>query len=334
MVKVVVCALYKFVSLPHFESIRAPLLAMMEQAEIKGTLLLASEGINGTVAGTQEAIEALLVWLNSQNGLDNIVHKLSFDDEMPFYRTKVKLKNEIVTMGVEGIDPLKVVGTYVKPQDWNALISDPDVILVDTRNDYEVQIGTFKNAINPVTETFREFPEYVKQNLDPAKHKKVAMFCTGGIRCEKSTAYLKEQGFDEVYHLEGGILKYLEEVKAEESLWEGECFVFDNRVAVNHDLKKGQYDQCNACRMPITEVEKQSPAYVQGVSCPHCIDKISDEQRKRFVERERQVNLAKARNEAHIGSDVNQVIEARREKKEAQRRLAAEKNNAKKSQAL
>lgn len=334
MAKVVVCALYKFVSLPHFESIRAPLLAMMEQAEIKGTLLLASEGINGTVAGTQEAIEALLVWLNSQNGLDNIVHKLSFDDEMPFYRTKVKLKNEIVTMGVEGIDPLKVVGTYVKPQDWNALISDPDVILVDTRNDYEVQIGTFKNAINPVTETFREFPEYVKQNLDPAKHKKVAMFCTGGIRCEKSTAYLKEQGFDEVYHLEGGILKYLEEVKAEESLWEGECFVFDNRVAVNHDLKKGQYDQCNACRMPITEAEKQSPAYVQGVSCPYCIDKISDEQRKRFVERERQVNLAKARNEAHIGSDVNQVIEARREKKEAQRRLAAEKNNAKKSQAL
>lgn len=334
MAKVVVCALYKFVSLPHFESIRAPLLAMMEQAEIKGTLLLASEGINGTVAGTQEAIEALLVWLNSQNGLDNIVHKLSFDDEMPFYRTKVKLKNEIVTMGVEGIDPLKVVGTYVKPQDWNALISDPDVILVDTRNDYEVQIGTFKNAINPVTETFREFPEYVKQNLDPAKHKKVAMFCTGGIRCEKSTAYLKEQGFDEVYHLEGGILKYLEEVKAEESLWEGECFVFDNRVAVNHDLKKGQYDQCNACRMPITEAEKQSPTYVQGVSCPHCIDKISDEQRKRFVERERQVNLAKARNEAHIGSDVNQVIEARREKKEAQRRLAAEKNNVKKSQAL
>lgn len=193
MAKVVVCALYKFVSLPHFESIRAPLLAMMEQAEIKGTLLLASEGINGTVAGTQEAIEALLVWLNSQNGLDNIVHKLSFDDEMPFYRTKVKLKNEIVTMGVEGIDPLKVVGTYVKPQDWNALISDPDVILVDTRNDYEVQIGTFKNAINPVTETFREFPEYVKQNLDPAKHKKVAMFCTGGIRCEKSTAYLKSK---------------------------------------------------------------------------------------------------------------------------------------------
>ncbi|PIW60148.1 rhodanese-related sulfurtransferase [Shewanella sp. CG12_big_fil_rev_8_21_14_0_65_47_15] len=329
MSKVVVCALYKFVALPQFETIREPLLTMMERAEIKGTLLLASEGINGTVAGSQASIEALLAWLNSQSGLDNIVYKLSFDDEMPFYRTKVKLKKEIVTMGVEGIDPLKVVGTYVKPQDWNALISDPEVILVDTRNDYEVQIGTFKNAINPVTETFREFPEYVKQNLDPAKHKKVAMFCTGGIRCEKSTAYLKEQGFEEVYHLEGGILKYLEEVKQEESLWEGECFVFDNRVAVDHDLKKGQYDQCNACRMPITEAEKQSTAYVQGVSCPHCIDKISDEQRKRFVERERQVNLAKSRNEAHIGSDVNQVIEARRGKKEAQRQLAAQQNKMK-----
>lgn len=193
MSNVVVCALYKFVSLPHFESLREPLLSMMEQAEIKGTLLLASEGINGTVAGTQAAIDALLAWLNNQNGLENIVYKLSFDDEMPFYRTKVKLKKEIVTMGVEGIDPLKVVGTYVKPQDWNAR-SFPilEVILVDTRNDYEVQIGTFKNAINPVTETFREFPEYVKQNLDPAKHKKVAMFCTGGIRCEKSTAYLKD----------------------------------------------------------------------------------------------------------------------------------------------
>lgn len=328
MSKVVVCALYKFVSLPKFESIRQPLLEQMESTGIKGTLLLASEGINGTVAGSREAIDALLAWLDSQPGLDHIVHKLSFDDEMPFYRTKVKLKKEIVTMGVEGIDPRKVVGTYVKPQDWNALISDPDVVLVDTRNDYEVKIGTFKNAVNPVTETFREFPQYVKENLDPSKHKKVAMFCTGGIRCEKSTAYLKEQGFDEVYHLEGGILKYLEEVKQEESLWEGECFVFDNRVAVDHSLQKGQYDQCNACRMPITEEEKQSPAYVQGVSCPHCIEKISDEQRQRFIERERQVQLAKSRNEAHIGSDVNQVIEARRLQKEAQRARQNESKQA------
>lgn len=313
--QVVVCALYKFVALPNFEKIRVPLQQLMEQNDVKGTLLLALEGINGTIAGSKQGIDTVLAWLAQQPGLDNIVSKCSFDDEMPFYRTKVKLKKEIVTMGVEGIDPLKVVGTYVKPKDWNQLISDPDVILVDTRNDYEVQIGTFKNAINPNTETFREFPDYVKQNLSPEKHKKVAMFCTGGIRCEKSTAYLKEQGFEEVYHLEGGILKYLEEVDAKDSLWEGECFVFDNRVAVNHDLEKGQYDQCNACRMPITKQEKQLDSYVQGVSCLHCIDSISDSQRQRFIERERQVQLAKQRGEAHIGSDVNQVIKQRREHK-------------------
>lgn len=319
MSQVVVCALYKFVSLPNFESIQQPLLKVMENSGIKGTLLLASEGINGTVAGSQDAIDNLLLWLATQPGLDKIVHKFSFDDDMPFYRTKVKLKKEIVTMGVEGIDPLKVVGTYVKPKDWNALISDPDVIVVDTRNEYEVQIGTFKHAVDPKTETFREFPDYVKDNLDPEKHKKVAMFCTGGIRCEKSTAYLKEQGFDEVYHLEGGVLKYLEEVKPEESLWEGECFVFDNRVAVNHDLEKGQYDQCNACRMPITADEKASEAYVQGVSCPHCIDTISDKQRQRFEERERQMQLAEKRGEAHIGSDVKRVIQSRRSEKESQK---------------
>ncbi|MEZ9237761.1 rhodanese-related sulfurtransferase [Shewanella sp. 10N.286.52.A9] len=324
MSQVVVCALYKFVALPHYEAIRAPLLDKMESSEIRGTLLLAKEGINGTVAGSQQAIDGLLEWLATQDGLADIVYKLSFDDNMPFYRTKVKLKKEIVTMGVEGIDPREVVGTYVKPKDWNQLISDPEVLLVDTRNDYEVQIGTFKNAVNPVTETFREFPEYVKENLDPNKHKKVAMFCTGGIRCEKSTAYLKEQGFDEVYHLEGGILKYLEEVKPEQSLWEGECFVFDNRVAVNHQLEKGGYDQCNACRMPITQEEMQTEAYVQGVSCPHCIDKISDEQRQRFIERERQVQLAKQRGEAHIGSEVKQVIAQRRKQKETQKQAQNE----------
>ncbi|QYK02996.1 rhodanese-related sulfurtransferase [Shewanella psychrotolerans] len=315
MSQVVVCALYKFVSLPNYTDIQQPLLAQMEQTNIKGTLLLAAEGINGTVAGTQAAIDGLLQWLNQQPGLDNIVYKLSFDDEMPFYRTKVKLKKEIVTMGVEGIDPRKVVGTYVKPQDWNQLISDPDVLLIDTRNDYEVSIGTFKNAVDPKTQTFREFPDYVKENLDPAKHKKVAMFCTGGIRCEKSTAYLKEQGFDEVYHLEGGVLKYLEEVKPEESMWQGECFVFDNRVSVNHSLEKGDYDQCNACRLPITEADKASEHYVKGVSCPHCIDKVTEKQRQRFAERERQVQLANARGESHIGSDVNSVIEKRRQDK-------------------
>ncbi|MFV7770724.1 rhodanese-related sulfurtransferase [Shewanella marisflavi] len=324
MSQVVVCALYKFVSLPGFAALQQPLLKEMESLGIKGTLLLASEGINGTVAGSQAGIEALLAWLDGQSGLDNIVYKLSFDDEMPFYRTKVKLKKEIVTMGVEGVDPRKVVGTYVKPKDWNKLISDPEVLLIDTRNDYEVSIGTFKNAVDPKTQTFREFPDYVKQNLDPSQHKKVAMFCTGGIRCEKSTAYLKEQGFDEVYHLEGGVLKYLEEVQPEESLWEGECFVFDNRVSVNHNLEKGQYDQCNACRLPITEEDKQSEHYVQGVSCPHCIDKLSEKQRKRFLERERQVQLAKARGESHIGSDVKQVIDQRRQDKTERRQRQAE----------
>jgi UPF0176 protein len=215
-------------------------------------------------------------------------------------------------MGVEGIDPKRVVGTYVKPKDWNALISDPDVILVDTRNDYEVGIGTFKGALDPNTKTFREFPQYVKDNLDPQQHKKIAMFCTGGIRCEKSTAYLKEQGFDEVYHLEGGILKYLEDVPKEETLWEGECFVFDNRVTVDHDLQKGHFDQCHACRRPITEDDKQSEHYVQGVSCHHCIDEYDQAQRERFRQREQQMQLAKARGEDHLGNDLAAIIEKRR----------------------
>jgi len=242
---------------------------------------------------------------------------------MPFYRSKVKLKKEIVTMGIEGIDPKKSVGTYVKPQDWNALISDPEVLLIDTRNDYEVQIGAFKGAINPDTETFREFPDYVKTQLDPNKHKKVAMYCTGGIRCEKSTAFLKEQGFDEVYHLQGGVLKYLEEIPVEKSLWEGECFVFDNRVAVNHAMEKGQYDQCYACRYPITEADKKSEQYQAGVSCPHCFDKVTTKQLQRFQEREKQVNIAKQRGEAHIGSAMRAAALQRRElkyqHKEAQR---------------
>ena len=326
---IVVCAMYKFVTLENFQDIRQPLLDVMEANEVRGTLLIAQEGINGTVAGSRAGIDALLAWLGTDERLANIVTKESYDETMPFYRTKVKLKKEIVTMGIEGIDPKQVVGTYVKPKDWNALISDPDVVLVDTRNDYEYQIGTFEGAVNPNTETFREFPQYVKENMDPTKQKKVAMFCTGGIRCEKSTAYMKEQGFDEVYHLEGGILKYLEEVPKEETMWEGECFVFDNRVAVNHDLEKGQYDQCHACRMPITEEEKQDERFQQGVSCVHCFDKVSDQQRQRFIERERQVQLARERGEEHIGADVSQAVDKHRQEKqqekERQRALRATK---------
>ncbi|KZZ16590.1 hypothetical protein A3751_14410, partial [Oleiphilus sp. HI0080] len=238
MSNITVCAMYRFVDLPNYESLQAPLLQKMKELDVRGTLLLASEGINGTVSGTNASIQALLKWLREIPEFAEIDYKLSFDEEQPFYRTKVKLKKEIVTMGVQGIDPKRVVGTYVKPKDWNALISDPDVLLIDTRNDYEYEIGTFDGAINPVTDTFREFPKYVEENLDPNTHKKVAMFCTGGIRCEKSTAFLKEKGFDEVYHLEGGILKYLEEVPEEETMWKGDCFVFDNRVAVNHKLEK------------------------------------------------------------------------------------------------
>ncbi|MCC5880537.1 MAG: rhodanese-related sulfurtransferase [Idiomarina sp.] len=293
-------ALYKFVELDNYEDLRQPLLDVMLAHQVKGTLLLAREGINGTVCGTRDQIDAVLAYLQADPRLSDIDHKESPSDGQAFYRTKVKLKKEIVTMGVDWIDPKKTVGNYVEAKDWNALISDPDVLLIDTRNDYEFAVGTFDRAINPKTDTFREFPEYVANHLDKGKHKKVAMFCTGGIRCEKSTAYLKELGFDEVFHLKGGILKYLEEVPAEQSLWHGECFVFDQRVTVKHGLEQGTYDQCYACRMPITEEEKQSERYEKGVSCPHCHDKTSPAQRQRFMEREKQVQLAKARGEQHI----------------------------------
>lgn len=319
-----VCALYKFVALDDYQEIRQPLLEVMEQHNVKGTLLLANEGINGTVSGTQQAIDTLLAWLNADERLNPISYKLSYDETQPFHRTKVKLKKEIVTLGVEGIDPRKTVGTYVKPQDWNALISDPEVFVVDTRNDYEIEIGTFKHAVDPNTKSFREFPEYVKQNMDPSRHKKVAMFCTGGIRCEKSTAYMKEQGFEDVYHLEGGILQYLEDVPKEESLWEGDCFVFDNRVAVNHDLEKSHYDQCYACRLPITEQDKQSEQFESGVSCPKCFGTHSEQQVARFREREKQVNLAKERNEEHVGTEARKAIKLRRQQKAAARRAQRE----------
>ena len=317
--QVVVSALYHFVTLDDYQELRQPLYDFMVKNHIRGTILLAKEGINGTVAGAQESITKLHIWLRSDERLKELRTKESYDDSMPFYRTRVKLKKEIVTMGVPGIDPNHIVGTYVKPEDWNDLISDPDVVLVDTRNDYEVAIGTFKNAADPETETFRQFPDYVTKNMDPQKHKKVAMFCTGGIRCEKSTAYLKEQGFEEVYHLQGGILKYLETVPEEESLWQGECFVFDNRVSVNHQLEKGSYDQCHACRLPITEDDKASDKYIKGVSCPNCYDKKSDKQRQRFAERERQVQLARSRGEQHLGSDVSQISLQRKHMKDVQR---------------
>jgi UPF0176 protein len=300
---IVVAALYKFVRLGDFEQLREPLLALMLAQDVRGTLLLANEGINGTIAGPRAGIDTVLGWLREDPRLADLEHKESFHDAHPFLRTKVKLKKEIVTMGVEGIDPNRTVGTYLSPQEWNAVISDPETLLIDTRNDYEVEVGTFKGAINPETRTFREFPEYVKETLDPARHKKVAMFCTGGIRCEKSTAYLKEQGFEEVYHLKGGILKYLEEMPKEESLWEGECFVFDERVTVDHDLNPGEFDQCHACRRPISEEEKASEKFQLGVSCPKCFDESSPEQKARFAERQKQIELARARGRQHRGQN-------------------------------
>lgn len=328
MSNIIVCALYRFVALTNYEEIQVPLLNILNANEVKGTLLLASEGINGTIAGEQEGIDNVLNWLKSNPILADLTAKFSTDNENPFYRTKVKLKNEIVTMGVEGIDPNRTVGTYVKPKDWNALISDPEVLLVDTRNEYEISIGTFENAVNPKTTNFREFPQYVKENLDPSKHKKVAMFCTGGIRCEKSTAYLKEQGFDSVYHLEGGVLKYLEEVPEEETMWKGECFVFDNRVSVNHNLEKGQYDQCHGCRLPITEEDKKSEKYMKGVSCPQCHDSLSEEQKQRFLEREKQIQLSEKRGQTHIGSDAVKQLQENRAKKQAKKVLQRNKTTA------
>jgi len=323
----IVCALYKFVALENYQSIRQPLLGFMKQHDICGTLLLAHEGINGTVSGSRESIDQLLGWLEKQPGLDSIVVKESVSQDKPFKRTKVKLKKEIVTMGVEDIDPGKVVGTYVDPKDWNDLIKDPDVLLVDTRNDYEYAVGTFEHAINPNTESFREFPDYVKSHLSPQTHKKVAMFCTGGIRCEKSTAYLKQQGFEEVYHLKGGILKYLEEVPKEHTAWQGECFVFDDRVTVDHDLKPGSYHQCNACRMPITKEDQQSEFFEQGVSCPYCYNKSTPEQKARYQEREKQTQLANARGEQHIGGEVERHLVERKEMKKQQRIRLRELNN-------
>jgi UPF0176 protein len=299
---VVVAALYKFVALPDYHALREPLLDACLTAGTRGTLLLAPEGINGTIAGSREAIDTVLDYLRRDPRLGDLQHKESRDERMPFHRMKVKLKKEIVTMGVAGVDPNARVGSYVRPQDWNALVSDPEVLLIDTRNDYECDIGTFKGAVDPRTVNFREFPDYVRANLDPAIHKKVAMFCTGGIRCEKASAFMLGEGFAEVYHLQGGILKYLEEVPPEESIWEGECFVFDNRVAVNHRLEKGRYDQCHGCRHPITDEDKHSGKYEAGVCCPHCFDTLTDDQKLRFRERQKQVELAARRGEPHVGA--------------------------------
>jgi UPF0176 protein len=296
-----VAALYHFARFDRYESFREPLQAFCDENGIKGTLLIAREGINGTVAGSDAAISGLLAYLRAQPEFAGLEHKESRASKMPFLRMKVRPKKEIVTMGVEDIDPKRIVGTYVEPKDWNALISDPETIVIDTRNDYETAIGIFKGAVDPQTKTFREFPDWVKNNPGLHNKPKIAMYCTGGIRCEKATAFMKEQGFDEVFHLKGGILKYLEEVPAEESLWEGACFVFDERVSVEHGLKEGNHKLCHACRSPITAEEVTSPHYEEGVSCSTCYPTRTEEDRDRYRQRQLQIALAKKRGVRHIG---------------------------------
>jgi UPF0176 protein len=296
-------ALYKFVELPDFAELKAPLLACCEENEVKGTILLAEEGINGTIAGIPEKVQAVLAYLHSDLRLADLTHKESYAEKQPFYRMKVRLKREIVTMGVSGINPTQMAGKYVKPEAWNELLNDPNVIVVDARNDYEVSIGTFKGAINPKTKSFSELPEWLRQETALKDKPKVAMFCTGGIRCEKSTAFLRSEGFEEVYHLEGGILKYLETIPTEESLWEGECFVFDERVAVGHGLKPGSYELCRACRQPISSLDKSSDLFELGISCPNCYGQKNQAQQKRLAERQRQIELAHSRNQSHMGAN-------------------------------
>lgn len=296
-----VVALYRFVTLDDFEQLKAPLLDICKQAGVKGTLLLAREGINGTIAGARPGIESVIDWLLTDPRFAGLEWKESFHNSEPFHRMKVKLKKEIVTMGVECVDPKACVGRYASPAQWNALVDDPECLVIDTRNDYEVAIGSFRGALNPATKSFRDFPQWVRDNLRPEEHKKIAMFCTGGIRCEKSTSFLVSEGFEEVWHLQGGILKYLEEIPESESRWEGECFVFDSRVAVNHRLVKGSFDQCYACRHPITEEEKASEHYERGISCPHCHERLTNDREERLRERQKQVDLAARRGERHIG---------------------------------
>lgn len=294
-----VAALYKFEPLPHYAELQAPLKAFLSAHEIKGILLLAPEGINGTLSGPEAGVRAVLDHLRSLPGLADLEHKESWSDRAPFARLKVRLKQAIVYMGVPGADPNQDVGTYVTPTDWNALIQDPNTVLIDTRNDYEVKIGSFDGAIDPKTPNFSDFPAWVDENRALLQGKNIAMFCTGGIRCERATAYLKEQGFEQVFHLKGGILRYLELIPREQSLWHGQCFVFDRRVSVGHGLEPGGLSTCGGCRAPLTSQDLESPDYELGVSCPDCSSDLSDAQRRRFRERQKQIELAESRGEIH-----------------------------------
>lgn len=306
----VVAAMYHFAPIEQHQlsSYQQSLLELFKRLEIKGTLLLAQEGINGTVASNASAIEALIVHIRQWSGFASLQVKYSYHDVNPFYRAKVKLKKEIVTMGKQRIDVPKYTAKHVNADAWDQLLADPECLVIDTRNDYEVEIGTFDNAINPNTETFRQFPEYIEQHLDKNKQTKIAMFCTGGIRCEKASAYMQAQGYENVYQLQGGILQYLEDKQGQDSAWQGDCFVFDNRVAVDKHLKKSIYDQCYACRRPITDEDKKHVAYVEGVSCHRCVNEHTEDDKERFSQRQKQMRLAKIRGVQHIGVDQKDKV--------------------------
>ncbi len=301
MTEIVVSAFYHFTRFDDPDGMRTPLRDALAPHGVLGTILMAEEGINGTIAGPRAGIDAAMDAIRALPGCDGLEHKESSATEMPFYRLKVRLKKEIVKLGVPGVDPTAEVGDYIDPKDWNDLIADPDVVCIDTRNDYEVEIGTFKGAINPKTPTFSDFPTWFEENRESFEGKKVAMFCTGGIRCEKATSYLKHRGFADVFHLKGGILKYLEHVPETDSQWEGACFVFDDRVAVEHGLKESPYDLCRACRHPLSEEDRRAPEFIEGVACARCAHQRTDDQRRRYAERHEQVKLAEQRGEAHIG---------------------------------
>lgn len=294
-----VAALYKFVPLPEYEAMQLPLKTLLTEHQVKGILLLAPEGINGTLSGPEAGVRAVLAHLRAMPQFSDLEHKESWSERAPFARLKVRLKQAIVFMGVPGADPNQDVGTYVPPTDWNALIQDPETVLIDTRNDYEVKIGSFKHAIDPKTPSFSDFPAWVDEHRELLTGRKIAMFCTGGIRCERATAYLKEQGFDQVFHLKGGILRYLEMIPPEQSLWQGQCFVFDRRVSVGHGLVPGGLLTCGGCRAPLTSQDLESPQYEKGVCCPGCHDELTAEQKARFAERQKQIDLADARGEIH-----------------------------------
>ena len=301
---VAVLSFYKFVDLDGLAEIKDSLLSLCEKNGINGTFILASEGINATVAGPPEGIDRLIAYLEGDPRFSGAQYKLSYNKRSPFHRLKVKFKKELVPMGVGGVKPQRLSGERVPPERWNELIGRPDVLLIDTRNNYENRVGTFKGAINPETGHFREFPEYVRENLDPGEHAEIAMFCTGGIRCEKAASYLLERGFKRVYQLEGGVLSYLERVSREQSLWEGECFVFDDRTSVDHDLAEGTWSTCRNCREPVSAEDRRSEGFREGVSCPRCHARLTPERVSSLEERQKQMRLARERNQKHLGAVI------------------------------